>query len=211
MDYETEEQQVEALKNWWTENGKSVIAGVLIGGGAIGGWQLWQSHVESQAIAASDGFSQTLEAVSSSDASTALSLADTLADDYDNTLYASYAQLAAARAAVESDDLEAAAERLAWVTEQADQPDVKLIATIRLARVEGALGRVAQGLDRLPSSYPEAFTGLVEEARGDLLVLSGDGAAARTAYEQARDSGQVPDAQTLNMKIDDLPAPASAS
>ncbi len=211
MDYETEEQQVEALKKWWAENGKSVIAGVVIGGGVIGGWQLWQGRVESQAIAASNGFSQTLEAVTSGDASTALSLADTLAEDHDSTLYASYAQLAAARAEIESDNLEGAASRLAWVADESEHPDVKLIAAIRLARVQGAIGKVDEGLARLPDTYPETFTGLIEEARGDLLLLSGDTAAARAAYEQARDSGQVVDAQALNMKIDDLPPISSAS
>jgi predicted negative regulator of RcsB-dependent stress response len=211
VDYETEEQQVEALKNWWKENSRSVVAGVVIGGSVIGGWQLWKGRVESQAVAASDGFAQTLEAVISGDAPTALSLADTLADDHDNTLYAAYAQLAAARAEVEADNLEGAATRLAWVADQAEQADVKLIAAIRLARVQGAIGNVEEGLKRLPDTYPEAFTGLVEEARGDLLLLSGDAGAARAAYEQARDSGQAVDATALDMKIDDLPAISSAS
>lgn len=211
MEYETEEQQVEALKKWWEENGKAVIAGVLIGGGLIGGWQLWQARQESQAVVASDGFSQALEAVNAGDPGTASSLADELADDHDNTLYAAYAQLAAASAAVQEDDLDEAAERLEWVSEEAVQQDVKLIASIRLARVEGAQGKAEQGLKRLPSTYPESFTALVEEARGDLLALTGDAAAARAAYETARDSGQAPDAQALGMKLDDLPVTTDAS
>lgn len=211
MEYETEEQQVEALKNWWAENGKSVIAGVLIGGGVIGGWQFWQSRQESAAVAASDGFSRALAAVQSGDTAAASDAADRVADDYDSTLYASYAQLVAARAAVEADDLEDAAERLAWVVDEAGQDDVKLIAQIRLARVEGALGKADDGLQRLPQSYPEAFTALVEEARGDLLAINGDAGPAREAYEKARDSGQAPDPTSLGMKIDDLPVTANAS
>lgn len=210
MDYETEEQQVEALKRWWSENGRAVIAGVVLGGAGIGGWQLWQHRAETQAVAASDGWSRTLEAVSAGDAALVASQADTLADDYDNTLYAAYAQLAAARAAIEADDLDTAATRLTWAMDNAVQDDVKLIARVRLARVEGARGAPDTGLALLPSDYPEAFTGLIEEARGDLAALADDPDAARAAYELARDSGQVADPNALTMKLDALAVPSDA-
>lgn len=209
MDYETEDQQVEALKRWWEDNGKSVIAGVVIGGGVIGGWQFWKSHQESRAVVASDGFSEAYQAVESGDTASVSTLANDLADDHSGSIYASYTQFVAARAAVESGDLDDAASRLAWVAEEASQPDIKLIATIRLARVHGAQGQAQQGLDLLPATYPASFTALVEEARGDLLVQLGDASAARTAYETARDTGQVPDAEGLRMKLDDIPASAS--
>ncbi len=54
MEYETEEQQVEALKEWWAENGKAVIAGIVLGAGVIGGWTFWKGHQEKQAVIASD-------------------------------------------------------------------------------------------------------------------------------------------------------------
>ncbi|MEW8396328.1 MAG: tetratricopeptide repeat protein, partial [Candidatus Thiodiazotropha sp.] len=38
-EYQTEEEQVEAIKRWWKENGTSVIAGLVIGLGGIFGWQ----------------------------------------------------------------------------------------------------------------------------------------------------------------------------
>ena len=63
MEYETEEQQVEALKAWWAENGKSVMLGVGIGVAAIGGWQFWGKHKESQAREASDGYEQTIQSL----------------------------------------------------------------------------------------------------------------------------------------------------
>ena len=48
---ETEEQQVEAIKKWWQENGKSLIAGIVIGLGGIVGWQGWQTYQIEQAEA----------------------------------------------------------------------------------------------------------------------------------------------------------------
>lgn len=204
MDYETEEQQVAALKDWWKENGRAVITGVVLGGALIGGWGLWKQRVESQAVAASDAFSQTMQAVAGEDAATVIELADKIREDQPGTLYAAYTNLAAARVAVEQDDLAAAAERLSWVSDEAPQEDVRLIALVRLARVLGATDKTAEGLSTLPESYPDAFAGLVEEARGDLHVLAGDNASARTAYEKAQASENVSDANALTMKLNEL-------
>jgi len=211
VEYETEEQQVEALKAWWAENGRAVIAGVVLGVVVIGGWSFWQKRQATRAVAASDAYSLTMEAVAAGDGARVTELADALADDHDGTLYAAYASLAAARVAVDEGDLEAAAKRLAWAVEHAPQDDVKLVAQLRLARVENANGQLDDALGRLPDTYPEEFTGLIEEARGDLLVASGDTDGARAAYERARDSGNVADPNALGMKLDDLAVAGSSS
>jgi len=211
VEYETEEQQVEALKAWWAENGKAVIAGVVLGVGIIGGWSFWQGREEKLAVAASDAYSETMSAVTAGEGASVVALADELTDNHGGTLYAAYASLAAARVAVEEGDLETAAARLDWVVDAAPQEDIQLIATVRLARVEGALGKGETALERLPSDYPETFTGLIEEARGDLLAANGDVAAARSAYEKAQASGNVVDANALTMKINELAVAESAS
>ncbi|MGU3844696.1 YfgM family protein, partial [Vibrio diabolicus] len=40
--YDTEEQQVEAIKDWWKENGKAVIIGAVVGLGGLFGWRYYQ-------------------------------------------------------------------------------------------------------------------------------------------------------------------------
>ena len=42
-EYETEEQQVEALKQWWAENGRAVLMGIGLGLVLIFGFRFWQS------------------------------------------------------------------------------------------------------------------------------------------------------------------------
>jgi len=209
VEYETEEQQVEALKAWWNENGRAVITGVVLGASVIGGWTFWQSHKENQAVAASDSFSQTIEAINGNDTAGAAALADKLIDDQPDNLYSSYANLAASRGDVESGNLESAATRLEWVADNAPQKDVALIAKVRLARVHGALDNAAAGLSGLPSTYPPAFAGLVEEARGDLLVMSGDLDAARSAYQAAQESQYVANREALTMKLNELAVPGA--
>ena len=210
MQYETEEQQVEALKEWWRENGKAVIAGVVLGALAIGGWGAYQSHQAKQAVAASDIFSRTIDATTDGDAEKATELASQIGNEHGDTLYASYSYFAAARAAVDKGDLDIAAKNLAWVADNGKTEEVKIIATVRLARVLGVQGKAAAGLGLLPGTYPDSFKALVEEARGDLHVAAGDSAAALTAYLAAQETNQASDRDGLTMKINEL-ATADAS
>ena len=60
--YTTEDEQVEVLKRWWNENGKSAIFGIVLGLGAIFGWREWQGHVSIQAETASQLYQEALTA-----------------------------------------------------------------------------------------------------------------------------------------------------
>jgi len=211
VSYETEEQQVEALKEWWAENGRAVLLGIGLGIVVIGGYTWWQHSQEQAAVAASDKYSESIEALRSGDSATAQSLAKEVSEEHGGALYASYARMAAARAAVEDNDLAAAAEHLEWTVKNSDHPEVKLIAQVRLARVKGELGDPKAGLALLPSSVDDAFVGIVEEARGDLHVLAGDAAAARTAYQAASDAGGSANPQALGIKLNELSEAADAS
>lgn len=209
MDYETEEQQVEAIKRWWADNGRAVIAGVVIGAALIGGWRFWQYRSEQQAIAASDGYSRTIEALDAGDTETLNKLAEELKDDHGGSLYASYSALAAASQAAQAGELDEAARQFDWVAGNAPLEDVRTIARIRLARVMGAQGNADGGLEILPAKVPDSFVGLLEEVRGDLYLIKGDTDAARTAYETASSSDFVPNPEALSMKIDDLAVPGA--
>ena len=66
--YKTEEEQVEAIKKWWSENGKSIIAGIIIGIAAIFGWRGYENHAAMQAKSASTLYEQLLVASRKNDA-----------------------------------------------------------------------------------------------------------------------------------------------
>ncbi|HID00266.1 MAG TPA: tetratricopeptide repeat protein, partial [Piscirickettsiaceae bacterium] len=36
--YETDEEQWEAIKQWWKENGKLIVLAAIVGVGAVTGW-----------------------------------------------------------------------------------------------------------------------------------------------------------------------------
>jgi predicted negative regulator of RcsB-dependent stress response len=61
--YNTEDEQVEAIKKWLKDNGKSAIFGIVLGFSAIFGWRAWQSHEVEQAETASEIYQSTLVAM----------------------------------------------------------------------------------------------------------------------------------------------------
>ena len=44
VEHKTEEEQIEAVKRWWSENGRVVVIAVLIGVSGSFGWQFWQDY-----------------------------------------------------------------------------------------------------------------------------------------------------------------------
>jgi len=42
--YENDNEQVDALKRFFAENGKALAVGVILGIGALVGWRYWTSH-----------------------------------------------------------------------------------------------------------------------------------------------------------------------
>ncbi len=59
--YSTEEQQAEAIKRFFRENGTTIVVGAVLGLGGLYGWKAYnQSQIDS-AEAASEAFTQVVE------------------------------------------------------------------------------------------------------------------------------------------------------
>ena len=201
-----EEEQVEALKKWWSENGKSTLAGLGIGLAAVVGWQSWQTWELSQAELASVRYEQLANDAAADRHGEALSQAEALAEEFPDSAYASLASLIAARAAVRSGDPGKARQHLQWVAEHAAFPELVPIARLRLARLmleareyDGALAE----LGRIESA---AFQGRVRELQGDIQYARGDSAAARESWETVLAGAELSPSTRVRvrMKLDDL-------
>jgi len=206
--YETEEQQVEALKKWWKENGRSVIAGIVIGVGAVVGWQGWNAYKGSINEQAANAFAEITVAVDSGNTESAIKQAERLVEEYGSTSYAAFTALVRAKLAVEADDSVTALSQLKWALEHAPDSGFAQIARIRLARVLLAKGDL-EGATALSQQGSQAFAGEYATLRGDIAVARGDKAAARAAYQEAL-TYNAADAALIQMKLDDLAPPASA-
>ncbi|MEF8834191.1 MAG: tetratricopeptide repeat protein [Halofilum sp. (in: g-proteobacteria)] len=207
VDYATEEEQVEALKRWWRENGKSIVAGAALGILALVGWRGWTWHQETQALEASRLYDQVTARIQDGDRDALVSVAERLRGDYGSTAYASFAALAAARAAVDAGEPDAATGWLRWAMENADDAQLEFLARGRLARAEAANGRLDEGLALLDVDPPSAWSGLFGEIRGDLLTEKGDREAAAEAYRAALDAEvPPPDPEAVQRKLNEVQA-----
>ncbi len=212
--YRTEEEQVEVLRRWWQENGRSVIAGVVLAVALSGGWQYWQSYSKSQAEGAAALYQGLLEDVtgeqiSSTQRAAAVERTEALKANHASSTYAQFAALHMARLAVQSDDLAQAEAELRWIlTSSSPGADVKAVTQLRLARVLASSERADEGLAMLETGADNAYAASYAVARGDILMQLGRDDEAREAYQQARllvaglDS-PVP-LQTLEEKLEGL-------
>lgn len=204
--YRTEEEQVEALKKWWDENARSIIAGIVIALAVVFGWRTWQEHRATQAEAASFAYQQLLVQLDGGEAAAVSEQGKQLIAAHPNSVYAVLAALALAQQAVDQNDAEGAAAQLRWAMANSKQPELQHMARVRLARVLIDQGKAEEALALLDNMAASAYQALYEETKGDAHVALGQRAAARQAYERAL-SGYAespPKQQLLRMKLDDL-------
>lgn len=206
-DLKTEEEQVEELKKWWKENGRSVIAGLVIGIGIIFAWQGWQQYRASQAAQASATYRQLSQAVIAGHAEAADTLYQRLRDDFGGTPYVAFGALDLARMKVDADKLGEARVYLDWAKDNAPDEGLKQVARLRLVRVLLALGDLDVATRIAKEPGVAAFDAEMSALRGDLALAKGDTAAARAAYRKALE-GDVANPAFIRMKLNDL-APSS--
>lgn len=214
-DIRTDDEQLEALKNWWNENGKQIVTTVVVVAAGYFGWTFWQDQRTDHINAGSQVFIQLLQAAEQAEVGgvaleeelqTVRYLADQLADEFTDTQYAVLGALIAARTAVEADDLEAAAARLTWALDNADNDAESQLVSYRLARVLVAQGDLDAAFVLLANPSSE-YTSIYADLRGDILLQQGDKEGAIAAYQQALDNllpGQEHLVSTLELKIDNL-------
>ncbi len=206
-DLKTDEEQVEELKKWWKENGRSVIAGLILGIGIIFAWQGWQQYRASQAAQASATYRQLSQAARAGHAEAAETLYQRLRDDFSSTPYAAFGALDMARLKVDQNQLAEARVFLDRARDDAPDKGFAQVARIRLARVLLDLKDLALAERIISEPTPPAFAAELAVLRGDLALAKGDREAARAAYQEALE-GKVANPAYVRMKLNDL-APAS--
>ncbi|MEZ5539656.1 MAG: tetratricopeptide repeat protein [Pseudomonadales bacterium] len=188
-DYQTEEEQVELIKKWWRENGRSTLVGVVIALIGFFGWTQWQSYQAKQTEAASDLFQQMLTATESVDgAKKVTALAEQLRKEYPRSVYAVFAGLRLAKDAVAANNLPAAAQFLEWVQQNNADNSLKSLVSLRLAQVQNAQNEGDKALATLNGikTVGAAWEGEVAELRGDILSAQNKAEDARASYQKAK-------------------------
>lgn len=213
-DYLTDEEQAERIKQWWRDNGVSIVLTVVLGVAAVMGWQQWQRYSHEQAAEASMVYERMVTALNEAsrggDTARAEEAAQTLLDEHGKTVYAGFARLTLARLAVGAGDFEQAAQHLEAALERPATDALEHTARLRLARVEMERERYDRVAELVDEGFPEAWQGAALELKGDMLRARDDSQGAREAYAAALDSLEAgePGRRRVEMKLNDM-APAS--
>jgi predicted negative regulator of RcsB-dependent stress response len=207
-EYLSEQEQWEQVKAWVRENGLWIIAGILVGAAGLGGWRWYQDHVDSLGTQAATKYAQVVDTMGKGDRSQAFILLGDLERDYPSSPYVDQGRLLAARIYVDSGELDKAVGELKTVTERSKDPNLALIARLRLARVEIAQNKADAALATLNGLQAGAFESRYHEITGDAYYAKGDKSSALKEYLKAKigDLAGTADTQQLDLKISDLSA-----
>lgn len=192
-DHLTEEEQIEAFKRWWKDNGKFTVAAVVLASAGYFGFGAYQSAQEKTDQANSGLYDKVITAATAAGDATlnpeqkaGVVEAAKAVLAVDNTgLYADLSRFHLAKMAVEAAEYDKAAELLGAVIANSQTQSSIELATLRLARVKAALGNTEDALSLLATAPSEAFTAGYAEARGDVLASLGRLDEAYTAFESA--------------------------
>ena len=176
--YENENDQVEAVKRFFAENGKALAVGVILGVGALIGWRYWNSHQVDSARSASLAYKNT---------------------------YGALASLELAQQFVDKNELEKAAAQLQQGLADTSDENLKAVINLRLARVQVQLKQADAALKTLDAIKGEGWAAIVADLRGEALLSKGDKQGARSAWEAGVKSDVTPAlSEMMQMKINNL-------
>ncbi|HEY0963082.1 MAG TPA: tetratricopeptide repeat protein [Pseudomonadales bacterium] len=217
--YGSDEEQLEALKRWWNDNGTSLLVGIAIVLAVFFGVRQWQGMQLNSSGVASDLYQQiadlaianTQQPITEQGLVGAQAIFATLKNEHTDSVYTRYAALAMASFHVEHDELDMAAAELQWIL---DNPKIGLMTEVdeellltarsRLARIRIAQDMPQEAIDLLHAVEPGAFAGSYAEIEGDALVALGQTEEARAAYERALAGLGTGNPVLLQLKLQDL-------
>ena len=201
--YENENDQVEAIKRFFAENGKALAVGVILGVGALIGWRYWTSHQTESARSASLAYQNVVSSLSAGKEEN-LSAAEKFAADNKNT-YGALASMELAQKFVDQNQLEKAAAQLQQGLAATSDENLKAVITLRLARVQVQLKQADTALKTLEGVKGEGWAAIVADLRGEALLSKGDKQGARSAWEAGVKSNASPAlSERMQMKINNL-------
>jgi predicted negative regulator of RcsB-dependent stress response len=208
-DYLSDKEQVERLRQWWRENGWFLIGGVALGGLAIYGYNQYNAYQDRQSEQAFALYEIVKQEVDDGDTEGASTRFAEMRSELPDQAYTYQAALLIAGAEVVTAP-DAAAEKLRFTMDNSDDPELAMIARLRLARVLAYRNQSQEALALLNVPEPGQFASRIAEIRGDIHVALGETDAARTAYLEARvaPGAELLDRTFLEMKLADLPGAA---
>jgi len=207
----SEKEQLEEMRAWWSENGRFVITGIVLGVVIIVSWNQWRSSITTSQVTASNLFEEVMQAADAGDLAAAEEAANDLFENYGQTVYPAQTRLALARLYMDRGRDQDAVDVLRELAGQDGTSELQLVARLRLAKVLLYQNKPEQVVELLQDHGQSGFAARFSEVLGDAYAAQGNYAGAQSAYEDAlRDNQAVQtiDSNLIQLKLNDLPDPA---
>lgn len=202
--YETEEQQVVAIKQWWKENGNTLMIGAVIGFAGLWGWRFYNDSVVEGQEKASQAYNDMLVNFEAQGEDADLDSVKTFITANSDSNYSVLASLLLAKEAVAKGDFELAKSQLVQLQAQNEYAPLNPLINLRLARVEVELGQLSEALSTLALITEEGFIAKAEQVKGTVYLQQGDTNNARVAFQSAIDASKGQIDPVLQLQFDDI-------
>ena len=201
----SEKEQLEQIREWWRENGWYLIGGLALGVLILFGWNRFNSYEDAQGEAASELFVELRQAIEDDAPGDARGLLAQLRENYPGSPYTDQAGLVVAVIRMDAGQMSGASDELRYVMEETSDPELSLIARLRLARVLAQQEEYDEALATLDVESG-GFSGRYSEVLGDIHVELGDLVSARAAYTAAliTEESNLVDRNLVQMKLEEL-------
>ncbi len=198
-----EEQEINQLKDWWKENGKTIIVAFILGVGGMFGWRYWQAHQAEQIAQASAQYDALIYSAQQDEQAKKANI-EQFVQANSKTAYAVFALLDEAKKETEKQDFAAAEVNLNQALTQSQDEVLTSIVALRLSAVQFQLGQLDNALTTLNQVKGESFNARKAILTGDIQVAKGDKVSAKNSFEQAQQSGSQLEQQMAKMKLNNL-------
>ncbi len=201
--YSNENEQVDALRRFFANNGKALVVGVVLGVGALAGWRFWSSHQDGSFRETSAAYQQVTSALDASKPNT-LDAVSKFASENSNT-YGALAALDLAKQYVDQNQLEKAAAQLQTGLKATQDANLLAVLNLRLARIQLQQKQADEAIKTLDAVKGEGWTAIVADIRGEALLSKGDAQGAREAWSKGIASEASPALkEMMQMKMNNL-------
>lgn len=201
--YSNENEQTDALRNFFANNGKALAIGVVIGIAALGGWRYWSTHQDDTAKTVSAQYQQLTSAMQAGKPET-LEAVNRFASENSNT-YGALAAMDLAKQYVDAGQLDKAATLLQNGLKDTKDANLQAVINLRLARIQLQQNQADAALKTLDGVKGDGWTAIVADIRGEALLTKGDKQGARDAWSKGVESDASPALkQMMQMKMNNL-------
>lgn len=206
--YETEEQQVEAIKGWWKANGNALVIGAVVALGGLWGWRYYSDSAVSSQEDVSQAYSEMLVKYDAQTGDKDLTNIEAFSTANGGNSYGVLASLLLVKEAVVQKNYKLAETQLLQLKSENSYQPFDAVINLRLARVQFQLGKNDAALMTLTGITDASFVAKANQIKGAIYVAQGDLAKARSSFEDAINESNGRVDPVLQQQFDDLTLPA---